>query len=234
MPHDPATPPPLDGRRDGLAYTLFLPEGEPAGGVVVVHGAGSNRNSHADFAVRARAAGLVACTFDARGHGASDGLFGPGAFEDVLTMAALVREHAPTVALRGSSLGGFCAIHAAVLDPAVVAVVAICPAPEELLRVGLEAGVFEAMRVDVEAASAWLQSADLRGAVEALGPDTALMLVHAEGDEAVPVEVSRELHAAAHEPKRLLIAPGGDHRSAQHDPALQDATIAFIRERFAA
>ena len=48
----------------------------------------------------------------------------------------------------------------------------------------------------------------------------------------MPAEVSRDLHAVAHEPKRLLIVPGGDHRSAQHDPALQNATIAFIRGRF--
>ncbi|MEJ7714471.1 MAG: hypothetical protein WKF40_01695 [Thermoleophilaceae bacterium] len=45
-------------------------------------------------------------------------------------MCDFMGEHAPHVALRGSSLGGFLAIQAAALDPvAIAAVVAICPAP---------------------------------------------------------------------------------------------------------
>ena len=33
--------PPELGTRDGLAYALFLPDAEPAAGVVILHGAGS-------------------------------------------------------------------------------------------------------------------------------------------------------------------------------------------------
>ena len=61
---------------DGLAYALFLPEGEPRGGVVILHGAGSCKESHFDFARAARAAGLAAVAFDQRGHGESDGRAG--------------------------------------------------------------------------------------------------------------------------------------------------------------
>ena len=35
----------------------------------------------------------------------------------------------------------------------------------------------------------------------------------------VPVQVSRDLYAAAHEPCALWLLDGGDHRFAQHDPA---------------
>jgi hypothetical protein len=45
--------------------------------------------------------------------------------------------------------------------------------------------------------------------------------------------VSEELHAAAHEPKRLVVFPGGHHRSLQHDLEVQSLSRRFI-ERAAA
>src|SRR5829696_4563770 len=119
------------GSHDGLAYALFLPEEEPDVGVVILHGAGSAKESHFDFARGCRADGLVALAYDARGHGRSEGEFGPRAFDDALAMAEVVRSHAPRVALRGSSMGGFQAIHAASRSDSISAVVAICPAPED-------------------------------------------------------------------------------------------------------
>src|SRR3954463_15820326 len=66
-------PPAEQGVRDGLSYALFTPRGEASGGVVVIHGAGSQKENHYDFARECRAAGLAAVAFDQRGHGASDG-----------------------------------------------------------------------------------------------------------------------------------------------------------------
>src|SRR5436190_6029933 len=137
----PTPEPPELGERDGLAYALFLPDEEPSAGVVICHGAGSAKESHFDFGRACRGAGLAALAFDARGHGRSSGEFGPSAFADVLEMVALMRDHTPHVALRGSSMGGFQALHAAAIaDPPVTAVVAICPAPEDMLLRGLRAG----------------------------------------------------------------------------------------------
>src|SRR5688572_28230747 len=129
MEHPVPTPPEL-GEHDGLAYALFLPEGEPSAGVVILHGAGSAKESHFDFARGCRADGMAAVAFDARGHGRSGGSFGPGAIDDVLAMVELLRERVDRVALRGSSMGGFQAIHAAARDGSLCAVVAICPASE--------------------------------------------------------------------------------------------------------
>src|SRR3954462_12368338 len=112
MKHAPPAPPEL-GTQGGLAYALFLPEEPPQAGVVILHGAGSAKESHFDFARTARDMGLAALAYDARGHGRSDGAFGPDAIVDALSMVELLREHAPRIALRGSSLGGFCAILAA-------------------------------------------------------------------------------------------------------------------------
>jgi pimeloyl-ACP methyl ester carboxylesterase len=90
-------------RHDGLAYTLVEPDGEPLGGVVVLHGAGSCKENHLHFA-RARAAQrLAAIAFDQRGHGASEGALGAGAIDDVGAIAA---RPAATRACRGAGCRG--------------------------------------------------------------------------------------------------------------------------------
>jgi alpha-beta hydrolase superfamily lysophospholipase len=224
----PTPEPPQLGERDGLSYALFLPDDQPRGGIVICHGAGSAKESHFDFGRVARGSGLAAVAFDARGHGRSTGEFGPSAFEDVLTMVDLLREHTPHVALRGSSMGGFQALHAAAIaDPPVVAVVAICPAPADLLLRGLRAERLE-FRYDREVLEPWLQTLDMWEAVRSLAGRTAVMFMHARGDEQVPWTVSEELFAAAGEPKRLLIVPGGHHRSLQHDGEMQAETVRFV------
>jgi uncharacterized protein len=226
----PLPPRPELGTREGLAYALFLPPEEPSAGIVICHGSGSAKESHFDFARNAMANGMAALSFDARGHGRSQGDFGPTAFEDAIAMLEVMREHAPAVALRGSSMGGFCAIHAAALDGRVAAVVAICPAPEDFLLRGLRSETLDGFDVDREATEPWLETLDIRGAVAALSDaGTALLLLHAQGDEQVPYTVSQELHAAAGEPKRLLIVPGGHHRSLQHDLEMQSESIRFVQ-----
>jgi alpha-beta hydrolase superfamily lysophospholipase len=229
MKHVPPAPPEL-GTHRGLAYALFLPVEEPRAGVVILHGSGSAKESHFDFGRLCRESGLAALAYDARGHGRSEGEFGPRALEDVLDMCELLRGYAPAVALRGSSMGGLCAIHAAALDPSLAAVVAICPAPEDLLLRSLRSGESTDFEVDREALEPWLESLDLYQAVGRLGPETALLLLHARGDERIPYTVSEELFAAAHEPKRLLVLPGGHHRSLQHDLELQSLSRRWIEK----
>src|SRR3954469_17901668 len=218
------------GIHDGLSYALFLPDAQPSAGVVILHGAGSAKESHFDFARAARDRGLAALAYDARGHGRSEGAFGPGAIDDALAMVELLREHAPRIALRGSSLGGFCAILAgAAFDGSVGAVAAICPADEQLLLRGLHSGrIGDGFRADEPALERWLETVRIREAAAALSPRTALLLMHARGDEQVPYTLSEELHAAAGEPKRLLIFPGGHHRSLQHDVEMQNESLRFV------
>ena len=231
----PLPPRPELGTRDGLAYALFLPPEEAEAGVVICHGSGSAKESHFDFARNAMAHGIAAISFDARGHGRSQGDFGPTAFDDTIAMLDLMREHTPAVALRGSSMGGFCAIHAAALDGRVAAVVAICPAPEDFLLRGLRSEVLDGFDVDREATEPWLEGLDIRRAVRSLSEaGTALMLLHAQGDEQVPYTVSEELYAVAGEPRRLLVMPGGHHRSLQHDLEMQAESIRFIERAVAA
>src|SRR3954470_511858 len=170
---------PLIGEHDGLSYALFMPKEPPAAGVVICHGAGSAKESHFDFARTARDRGLAALSYDARGHGRSPGELGPGLVGDALAMCDLMRTHAPAVALRGSSLGGFTAIMAgAASHGSVGAVAAICPAPGDLLARALRSEVREIeFRADVERLEPWLSSVSLVDATASLGAaGTALLL----------------------------------------------------------
>jgi uncharacterized protein len=221
-------PPAEQGVRDGLSYALFSPDEAPSGGVVVIHGAGSQKENHFDFARECRAAGLAAVAFDQRGHGASEGALDGRAIEDVATVAGVLPDGVP-VALRGSSMGGWLALAAgAALDAA--AVVAICPASSDQLARGLSSGRFT-FRADAGTLEPLLRATDLAAAARSLG--ARLLLMHAEGDEDVPVEHSRELHGGA-PGSRIEVVPGGHHRSVQHDPDLQALSVRFIRTRCAA
>jgi len=212
-------------QRDGLAYALFLPERPPSAGLVVLHGADSAKESHYDFARLAVSCGLATLCFDLRGHGDSEGALGGGAIRDVATMVQRVREacEGGPVALRGSSMGAWLALCAARFVQAA-AVVAICPATGPGLRRGLREGRF-AFRADVEGFAALAGEHDEVPAAGALGE--RLLLMHAEGDEQVPVSVSAELHAAA-PGSRFIRVPGGHHRSIQHDGELQAASLRWV------
>ena len=225
------------GRHEGLAYTLWLPTGERAarGGVVILHGAGSCKESHHDFARRLIAAGLAAIAFDQRGHGESDGPMDGRVLDDVSSIAALLRARcsAPDLplVLRGSSMGGCLALLAAPLvEPQ--AVVAICPASTEGLRRGLRSGRF-GFEADAPTLDALFAEQHLYETVESL--EVPVLLMHAAGDEQVPVEHSRELaHALRSPASRLIVVPGGHHRSVQHDAELQAVSLRFIEKALAA
>jgi pimeloyl-ACP methyl ester carboxylesterase len=219
-------PPAEIGVCDGLSYALFTPSGAALGGVVILHGAGSQKESHYDFARRLRAHGIAAVSFDQRGHGDSEGALDGRAAADVARIAELLPPG--PVALRGSSMGGLLALVSAEAAGAE-AVVAICPASAEGMRRGLRAQRFS-FRCDEPAFDAFLAEHDEHAAAERLR--CPLLLLHAEGDEVVPVELSRSLAARA-TGARFVEVPGGHHRSIQHDAELQDLSVRFIERTFA-
>lgn len=221
---------PEEGRHEGLHWAMYRPREDARGAVVILHGADSSMQTHLGFARTCAATGLAALCFDARGHGESDGSMDDRALADVATMAALARERsgATTVGLRGSSMGGFLAL-AAAEQAGACAVVAICPASGDGLLRGLRAGRF-GFAADVSGLEAALGGVDLAAAAARLGD--GLLLQHADGDDVVPVEHSRALHAAA-PGSALTVVPGGHHRSVQHDPELQAQAARFLRRRLA-
>lgn len=216
---------------DGLAYELWLPESRPPWpGIVVIHGASSRKENHADFARLASGSGWAALAYDQRGHGESTGVMSPAAVRDAGRMARLLAgiegADPARICVRGSSLGGFVAIHAAAVDRAIAGVIAVCPADERLLLRGIRSGSLE-MRADEDALVPWLEEHDLREAVGLVGRKP-LVILHADGDERVPAELSTELYEHAAHPRKLILVPGGHHRSVQHDSELGAVALRWM------
>ena len=222
---------------DGRPYLLWLPDSPPPWpGMLILHGAGSQKENHADFARLCAASGWAALAYDQRGHGESADELAPPAVNDVARMAALLASREGVderrVCVRGSSMGGFLAIHGAAVAARLAGVIAICPAGEEHLLRGLRRGDLECRageraRDDL---AAWLSEHDVREAVELLA-GRPLILIHARGDERIPFEFSEELYARAAEPKKLIVLPGGHHRSVQHDAELQAVALRWLEQQ---
>ena len=163
--------------------------------MLIVHGAGSAKENHGDFARACAASGWLALAYDQRGHGDGTDEMSAEALVDVGRMARFLAERddvdSRRVCVRGSSLGGFVAIHGAATSAAIAGAIAICPAGEEHLLRGLrertlELRAGERARADL---AAWLAEHDLR---EAIGAD---------GRQAVDPPPRRRRRA---DPERLL------------------------------
>ena len=224
---------------EGRPYLLWLPGSPPPWpGMVIVHGAGSRKENHADFGRACAAAGWAALAYDQRGHGDAEDEMSPRAIADLDRMSRFLATRGGVdetrVCVRGSSMGGFVAIHGAATSEAIAGVIAICPAGEEHLLRGLRERTLE-MRAGEQARAdlqAWLGEHDLREAVELLGA-RPLLLIHARGDERIASEWSEELHARAGRHSKLIVLPGGHHRSAQHDAELQGLALRWLERQLA-
>ncbi len=221
------------GTVSGRPYLVWRPATPPPWpAMLVLHGAGSQKENHADFARASAARGWLALAYDQRGHGAAEDEMAPAALADVAAMArfaAGVEGADGTVCVRGSSMGGFLAIHAAATSALIAGAIAVCPASEDGLRRGLRESQleFRAGPDSVGGLDAWLSELDLREAVE-LMDGKPLALLHARGDEQVPFEWSEELYERAAAPRKLVVVPGGHHRSVQHDAELQEVSLRWL------
>ena len=203
--------------RDGRPIKALLAEGDlGAPGVVILHGYGSRKDNHVDFAERLRGLGMWVIIPDLRGHGGTPGPMDEGMVGDVLaSLDDLTYRGAGLLGLRGSSMGGFLALTCAPMHADMRAVVAICPARPESLAVRL---------------------GDDWPLAHPLGPSTgrhdgvARGFWHATGDDVVPWGVTYDLWSRAAQPKHLRIEMGGHHQSLQHDPRVQADTAAFLAE----
>jgi fermentation-respiration switch protein FrsA (DUF1100 family) len=200
--------------------------------MVIVHGADSRKETHATFARACRARGWAAVTYDQRGNGESEEPLSPAAVDDVGRMARLIAGlddvDARRVCARGSSMGGFMAIHAAAVSGSIAGVIALCPAGEQHLLDGVRRDRFE-MRIDRDSFEPWLGEHDLRDAVQLMGPKP-LLLMHAKGDEVIPYTWTDELAEAAPDPVEAIVVPGGHHRSLQHDAELNEVALRWMEK----
>ncbi len=229
-----------------LAANLYLPANsdEWSSGIVVCHGFGSNKERHADFGERAAAAGFTALIVDLRGHGQSDGQVDANLFNDVAAAFQYLQSHPEvnpmSVGIRGSSMGGWLAIHTAAHLKEIAPVVAYCPTNETQLTILLEEVAMVQRghsspfvkgtppRVNVNSTLQLLYRLDVNKAARRISP-RHLLLVQCEGDEVVPPHISQRIFDEAQEPKALWLLPGGDHEFAQHDPKTDERLFSWLQ-----
>ena len=221
-----------------LVANLYLPQksDSPSGwspGIVVCHGFDSRKENHADFAELAVQHGFAVLIPDLRGHGESGGEMDSNIFNDVAACVQYMQsrpEVNPTsLGIRGSSMGGWLAIHTAAHLKDLSPIIAYCPPSEALLLTIMEEVALvqrghkspvvpeNPPRVNVNSMIQLLYRLDVVKAARRINP-RAFLLVHCEGDQSVPSHISERIYNSIEEPKTLWLLPGGDHRFAHHDP----------------
>jgi alpha-beta hydrolase superfamily lysophospholipase len=226
----------LDGVR--LAGTLHLPDRPRSPLVIGCHGLLSDRRSPKQVALAeaCNREGMAYFRFDHRGCGDSSGVL-----ERDTSLEARCRDllgaidhlaRRPEVTgpfgLFGSSMGGAVCLWVAARTAVGPLVTFAAPVRSGPL---------------LAAASAPQVPAEVRRMAAVLGPpfDLApdlprvrhLLVVHGEADRVVPVAHAREIHAAAVEPKRIVLQPGGDHPMSdpRHQEEFMRAALRWLAAR---
>lgn len=204
-----------------LTGTLHLPENPtsspPPPLVIGCHGLLANRNSpkQISLAQACNAQGLAYLRFDHRGCGESQGEFHAvtsltARCSDLTQVIATMQKN-PLVgaiaALFGSSFGGTVVLAHAADHPSPTLITYAAPMDSKSIS-----------RADIRDNQG--QRPDTALLTDALAFDLApklakignVLVVHSLNDETVPVEHAHRIHAAASDPKKLVILQGGDHR----------------------
>jgi fermentation-respiration switch protein FrsA (DUF1100 family) len=218
---------------DGLSLaSWFVPAASAAdrGTVIVFNGNAGNRSHRASLAARLAGAGFSTLLVDYRGYGGNPGSPSePGLLLDAKAARRYVDARSAGnprhVVYFGESLGTGVAVALAVERPPAALV----------LRSPFSSAVDVARFHYPWLPVGWLLrdrylSIDRIGRVEC-----PVLFIAGERDRIVPVGQTRALHAAARDPKRLLILPGADHNDAAlvEGSEMIAATLAFLDETLA-
>jgi len=243
--------------RDGYRLNgRFFPAGAPgrAPAVIIGHGVMAEHAMYfASYGKLVHDLGYGALLFDFRGHGRSDGhveTYGVREVEDVRAAVDWLRArpdvHPGRIAIIGHSMGAAIAILAAAEIPEIGAVVTdaayddLRVAAAQRLRLGILPSWVGPALAEASFFLGSLESGIDRAApqpidrIAAIAPRPVL-LIHSPDDRATSVECSRRLFAAAREPRRLLLVPGGHSRNHLKDmsPELNSGVADFLKAAFA-
>jgi uncharacterized protein len=169
-------------------------------------------------------------TFDFRGHGASDGLFGwtSKETEEMDLVLSYVREHGyRNIGLLGFSLGGAQVLIAASEHRDIDSVIAVSPPfdfwqidfhfwePEMLNDLKLNIG-FKGVGKGIRPGNPFGVKIRPLDVVDAISP-TPVLFIHGERDWLIKPRHSERLYQRAREPKRLVLIPRAGHAEKIYD-----------------
>jgi pimeloyl-ACP methyl ester carboxylesterase len=213
-----------DGVR--LSLSIRVPPAPPQAAVVIAHGF---TGSSADPAVIAVAenllgAGFAVVTYDARGHGLSDGLCTLGIRErfDVAAVTDVARLLHERVVVVGASMGAIAALGHAASDAGLAGVVTVSsPARWQFPRTAR--AVLAAVMTQTPPGRRFMASRGIRLADRWTRPrpeepvalaarlQVPLAVVHGQADRFLPMTAATDLLRAARAPSRLVLVPAMGH-----------------------
>jgi fermentation-respiration switch protein FrsA (DUF1100 family) len=203
---------------DGLRlHGWMLRHTKPKAAVLLVHGNAGNLTHRAARAAQlSQRNGASVLIFDYRGYGRSEGTptIG-GLLDDARAARALLAEREGIqerdVVLLGESLGGAVAVELAARDGVRGLIL------ESTFSTLRESAAAHYPRLLVDA----LVADRLDSATNIRNYHGPLLQVHGDADRTIPLALGEALHAAANEPKQLLVLPGHDHNDPLPESYLQ-------------
>jgi dipeptidyl aminopeptidase/acylaminoacyl peptidase len=198
-----------------IAALMILPEREPRGLIVVLHGLTDQKEGMLSIAEVFADAGYLAVVPDLRAHGSSGGRYTSMGYREKWDMEALLNYlesqgcDVSHTGVLGGSLGAAIALQWAGIDPRVKAVVAVAPFAELSSEMKFFYKVHNVSMLQaflIEAAAQREGRFDIAdvsplNAVEHI--DTPILLAHGRQDDIIPVTESRRLFRAARGPVAL-------------------------------
>ena len=208
-----------------LAERSWSPSSPPRGAVVLAHGFSASKDEPAVVAVAEalRDAGLHVVSYDARGHGQSEGDCTLGDLErlDVAAAVASARLHSPRIVLVGASMGAIAVLRYAVTDADLAGVVSVSsPAAWRVPRTArslLAAGLTRtapgrwvaARRLKLRISPRWSNPEPPGRLAARLA--CPLAIVHGDSDRFISAREADALYSSAVGPRCLHVVPGMGH-----------------------
>ena len=215
---------------DGLVLGAWFVPAEAATGVtaIVFNGNAGHREYRAGLAQAFARRGISVLLFDYRGYGGNPGSPSETGLAADARAALKFLESRPGIDPRrivyfGESLGAAVAVGLASVRPPGALVLR---SPFSSLR------AMAAFHFGLAAIGGLLR--DKYESIQQIGLVRMPLLMIAGGrDRVVPLEDSRHLFEAAHEPKQLIVLPGADHNDLElcEGDAMMDAIAGWLRDR---
>jgi uncharacterized protein len=210
-----------------LATRFWPSRGEPRAMVILVHGLSSSKDHPhvVALAERIRARSLDVLSYDARGHGESEGLCTLGDLErnDVAAAVASARRSHRRVALVGASMGAIAVMAYAATDPELAGVVVVSSPADWRIPFRIRAlitvilartnlGRFVAERhTHVRIYPQWNPTEPPRSVAKRVASTVPLAIVHGRNDRLIPFNFSLGVSSSELPDAHAVVVPGMGH-----------------------
>ncbi len=193
-------------------YGWWIPASKPVAVMLYLHGNGVNIGANVAQAARFQQLGFSVLLIDYRGYGRSEGSFPTEArvYQDASTAwNYLVRQQQiqpGKIFIYGHSLGGAIAINLALQHPNAAGLIVESSFTSMRQMVGYR-GIYSIFPTDL----ILTQRFDSLAKIESI--QVPILLIHGTADLIVPDNMSKQLFAAAPEPKQLVLIPKAGHNN---------------------